>query len=153
MKLRAVGWPLAAAALAVAASPLGAAPLDMVKARVAGFRDIGTAYKIINDELRGKNPDMMLVRLSGRELAKLSREIEHWFPQGSGPQPGVKTLALPTIWTQRTKFNAARVTFVNQAAALQKAIDGTDVAAMKVEARKLGATCKGCHDQFKDHRD
>ncbi len=72
-----------------------------------------------------------------------------WYPRGSGPQPGVKTAAKVEIWSRGAQFRAGQDRFAGQAAALQRAAAGGDPVAIRAEARKLGATCKACHDAFR----
>jgi cytochrome c556 len=76
-----------------------------------------------------------------------------WFPAGSGPQPGVKTAAKPEIWTKPADFRRAQDAFIAQAAAFQNTANGGDVDAIRAGVRSLGATCKGCHDQFRVPKD
>ena len=144
---------LALATLAVAAAaPLLAAPADTVRTRVAGLREVGAAFKAINDGLRGNEPQLVLIRQSAREIRNAARAQYTWFPAGSGPQAGVKTAAKPEIWTQAQSFKAAQDAFATQANAFHKAAAGTDVAKIRAAAKKLGATCKGCHDSFRTEK-
>lgn len=143
--------------LAVAACGLVAAPVlaagggDQVRARIAGFRQIGAAYKSVNDGLRAN--DLAKVRQAAGQLGGLAHGLYGWFPRGSGPQPGVKTAARPEIWTRAPQFRAAQDGFARQVQAFQRVAAGGDVNAIRVEARKLGGTCKGCHDSFKVESD
>jgi cytochrome c556 len=76
-----------------------------------------------------------------------------WFPAGSGPQPGVKTAAKPEIWTRAADFRRAQDAFAAQAVAFQNVANGGNADAIRAAARSLGATCKGCHDQFRVPKD
>ena len=73
-----------------------------------------------------------------------------WFPAGSGPAPGLKTAAKAEIWAQPDKFAAARDAFVAEAAKFQVIAKSGDAAAIRAEVPKLGATCGGCHDHFRE---
>jgi cytochrome c556 len=134
--------------LALIAAPLLAAPADDVRTRVNGLRELGAAYKAINDSLRGE-PQTIMIQMSARQVANAAKAQYGWFPAGSGPQPGIKTAAKPEIWEQPAKFKAAQDAFAAEAAAFQKIAAGGDAEAMRAEARKLGGTCKACHDQFR----
>jgi cytochrome c556 len=140
---------IAALALAGLAAPLLAAPADQVRTRVDGLRELGASFKAVNDGLRSSSPQTMLIRISARQIHKASQEMYGWFPAGSGPQPGIKTAAKPEIWTNPAGFRRAQDAFAAQAAALQTAANSGNVDAIRTAARRLGGTCKSCHDQFR----
>ena len=69
---------------AMVAMPLLAAPADDVKIRIAGLREMGAAFKAVNDGLRAGEPQTMLIQLSARQIVNASRAQYRWFPAGSG---------------------------------------------------------------------
>jgi cytochrome c556 len=140
-------------ALAAIAAPLLAAPADQVRTRIEGLRELGAAFKAVNDGLRSSQPQTMLIQISARQIRNASSAIYNWFPAGSGPQPGVKTAAKPEIWTQAERFRQAQDAFAAQAAAFQRAAGSNDVDAIRAAARNLGGTCKSCHEQFRVPKD
>lgn len=144
---------LASLALASIAGPLLAAPADQVRTRVAGFRELGASFKTVNDGLRAPEPQTVLIQMAARQIRNASAAMRGWFPAGSGPQPGVKTAAKPEIWTRSADFRRAQDAFAAQAIAFQNAANGGNVAAIRTAARSLGASCKGCHDQFRVPKD
>lgn len=140
---------IAAVAIAAFTVPLMAAPADTIRTRIAGYKDLGGAFKAVTDSLRG-DADLATIRQATGRISAASRAQYNWFPRGTGPQPGVKTGAKPEIWSQARPFRAAQDAFANQAAALQRAAAGGNADAIRAEARKLGGTCKGCHDTFRN---
>ena len=145
---------ITAAALITASAPLLAAapklaPADQIKARVTGLRELGAAFKAINDGLRAPAPQTILIQQSARQIRNAAQAMSTWFPKGSGPESGQKTSAKPDIWTKPKDFAAAQLAFSRQADALAKASAGSDIEAIRMETRKLGGTCKACHDQFR----
>lgn len=140
-------WTLALAVGGLLAAPAFAGGADLVRARIAGFRQIGAAYKAVTDGLRAS--DLAKVRQAAGQLGGLAHGLYGWFPRGSGPQPGVKTAARPEIWTRAPQFRAAQDGLAREVQAFQRVAAGSDVNAIRAEARKLGGTCKACHDQFK----
>lgn len=142
-----------AAAAAAVATPLLAAPADQVRTRIAGYRELGAAFKSVNDGLRGGEPQTVLIQLSAREIRRAANDQYQWFPQGSGPQPGVKTAAKPAIWSQTEQFRAAQDAFARQAETFQRVAMSGNAAAIRAEARKLGGACKACHDNFRVPQD
>jgi cytochrome c556 len=115
---------------------------------VSGLRELGAAFKSMNDGLRSPEPQTMLIQLSARQIRNAANQMPGWFPRGSGPEAG-KTAARPEIWTQPEKFRAAQDAFIAQASRMQAAANAGNIAAIRVEAAKLGGTCKGCHDTFR----
>ena len=136
-------------AAALAATPLLAAPADTVRARVDNYRELGAAFKGVNDGLRGSEVQTVLIAQSVRQIRNASRGQFEWFPAGSGPQSGAKTRAKAEIWSQPAKFKGAQDAFAKAADDLQRAVTAKDVAAIRLSAQKLGGTCKACHDAFR----
>lgn len=139
---------IAAVALTVFTAPLLAAPADSIRTRIAGYKDLGAAFKAVNDGLRG-DTNIAAIRAVTPRIIAHARAQYNWFPRGTGPGPGLKTGAKPEIWTQARQFRAAQDAFSTQAAALQRAAAGGNADAIRAEARKLGGTCKGCHQSFR----
>jgi cytochrome c556 len=129
--------------------PLFAAPADTIRTRIANYRELGAAYKAVNDGLRGSEVQTILIQQSARQIANAAQAQYSLFPAGTGPAPGVKTKARPEIWTQPVRFRAAQDAFALEAQAFRTAANSRNAATIRAAARKLGGACKGCHDQFR----
>lgn len=140
---------IACAATILVVTPLLATPADTVKSRVAGLRELGAAFKGLKDGLNSSDPQTILIQQSARQVRNAAAQMPSWFPAGTGSQPGVKTSAKPEIWTQAEKFKSSQATFAAEASKFQMIVNSGNVAAMRAEFPKLGATCKGCHDSFR----
>jgi cytochrome c556 len=136
------------AAGVVFVSLTGAGP-DPVGARVHGFRELGAAFKNVNDELRSGTPQVMTLQIAARQIRGAAQAQYGWFPAGSGPKPGVKTAAKPEIWSQAAAFKAAQDKFAVAANGFFKVAAAGDVAGMRAQAKPLGAACKACHTSFR----
>lgn len=139
----------------LAASPLCAEdeeidPRAVIEARQSSLRDIGEAFKGINDELKKSNPALAKIREQARLIDQLSKHQAKWFPEGTGQDADVINAAKDEIWEQPTEFKAGQVAMSAEAAKLAKIAAGNDVAAIKKQAQALGKTCKGCHDSFRE---
>ena len=78
-----------------------AAPADIaqIKSRQDKLRDMASALKQIDDELKKRSPDWEnLIQPNVQILQERSPFLLKWFPKGSGPEAGAKTYALPAIW-------------------------------------------------------
>ncbi|MDE2405735.1 MAG: cytochrome c [Sphingomonadales bacterium] len=136
-------------ALLVPAAGALATPADAVKSRITSLRELGAAFKAINDGLKADEPQTILIQQSARQVRNAANQMPGWFPAGSGPEAGVKTSAKPEIWSQPAKFKAAVAAFTTEAGKFQAVAASGNPAAMKAAARSLGMTCKGCHDSFR----
>lgn len=155
--MRKFGFAAAPALLAVAlAVPVHAAwqatpapsAADVVRTRVAGLRELGAAFKAVTDGMR-RDPQIILIQQSARQIKNASAAMNGWFPSGSGPQRGIKTAAKPEIWTKPDEFDAAQANFARQADMFQTVAASGNADAIRRAFRQLSATCKGCHDQFR----
>lgn len=140
-------------ALAVVAAPISAGGPDMARSRIESFRELGAAFKTVNDGLRGGEVQTVLIAQASRQIRNAAQGQYAWFPAGSGPQTGTKTKAKPEIWAQPVKFKAAQDAFAKAAVEFQKAVASTNPATMRAQAKVLGGTCKGCHDTFRTRED
>ncbi|WP_162527151.1 c-type cytochrome [Sphingomonas solaris] len=134
----------------VGASVQAAAPETIIQARKAKYREIGKAFKSINDEVKKSAPDRGLIGSSASLIAGNLRQVGSLFPAGSGPSSGVRTKALPTIWTKWPEFARLNAAATGEAGKLVLASRGADVAAIAAQARSLGKACQACHQQFRD---
>ncbi len=144
----------AALALICATAPLLAASTptpaqNAVRTRIAGLKEMGTAFKNAMDGLRGSAPQMILIQQSARTIKNSSQAMFTWFPAGSGPARGLKTAAKPEIWSKPVEFRAAQDGLARAADAFQTAAMSGNADAIRAAARGLGGACKNCHDQFR----
>lgn len=95
----------------LAGAPPLAATADIVKSRIGGYRELGAAFKNVNDELKSGTPQVYIIQLSARQIRDTAKAQYGFFPAGSGPQPGVKTAAKPQIWARAAEFKAAQDAF------------------------------------------
>lgn len=144
------------ALLAVAATPVTAQEEDEIDARAviesrqSALRDIGEAFKGINDELKKSNPALATIREHARAIDALSKHQTKWFPAGTGQDADVINAAKDEIWERQAEFKAGQTAMSAEAAKLAKVAAGNDIAAIKKQAQSLGRTCKSCHDDFRE---
>lgn len=119
-------------------------------ARDDNFGTIGKNFKGLSEELKKDAPNLEAIRSRVTVIDSLAGQVKTWFPAGSGPQDGVKTHALATVWQQPAEFEAAATRFADAAGTLKTAAQGTDIAAVRGAVVPLGASCKNCHDRFRE---
>jgi cytochrome c556 len=153
----------------------GLPPAEAIKNRIANFREMGTAFKGIRDELRGSDPYLPSIQDSAGQIESLGTEIPTWFAPGTGPvaepEKGFidtilgwfssqddshkegKTKAKAAVWTQRAAFEQAHRRFHAAARRMNEVAQSGDKAAVAAQFKALGETCKNCHDTFREKVD
>lgn len=84
--------------------------------------------------------------LHAQAMADISKVIPTVFPEGSGEG---KTEALAKIWEDKAGFKKAVNAFTSAADGVAAAAATGDMAAAGAAFRKLGGSCKGCHDEYR----
>ncbi|HEX6219343.1 MAG TPA: cytochrome c [Sphingomicrobium sp.] len=120
--------------------------------RHEGMEDIGDAFKLVNRELKGSNPDMAAIQKAAADIASGAEKSSTWFPPGTGPDVG-KTRAKAEIWQRPEDFAAKDKAFLEAAKAFKAAADSGDMNAIKAQAGELGKACKACHDPYRAPED
>jgi cytochrome c556 len=128
-------------------------PQPIIEGRQAALRDIGAAFKNINDEFKQSQPSIPVIRQNANQIDDLVKQQKFWFPPGTGPETEIEMRAKPTIWKQPAEFKAGQAALTEQASKLAKVAAGQDLAAIKAQTQALGRTCKGCHDKYREEDD
>ena len=122
----------------------------MAHQRHENFEAMGDAYKGITDELKKDAPDFISNRNNADTINGFAPKVVTWFPKGTGPNDGVRTHALETIWTKPEQFQQAATRLANESARFRSLVPGGDAAVLNKAAGELGAACKNCHDTFRE---
>lgn len=122
---------------------------DTIKVRQQGLKDLGAAVKLVRDQLQSGNPDTDKIKAAAINVKQAASAIATWFPQGTGPEAGVKTAAKPEIWSDAGGFATATNNFVEQAGKFVQVANSGDTTALAGGVKALGQTCGGCHDKFR----
>ena len=129
--------------------PNGMTVKEQIEARQAQLKKIGKAFKTISDQLKAGTPDLAEIQAAAAIVPKESADMADWFPEGTGPDAGVKTEALPIIWESKTDFNDKVVALQEAAAKLETVAQGGDVTEIASAFQTAGGTCKACHDKYR----
>jgi cytochrome c556 len=133
--------------------PNGMTVKEQIEARQHNLKDLGGAFKTVNDQLKTPAPQLEQIRLAAQEIRSHAQEIAHWFPAGTGPEAGVKTEALAAIWADDPGFKAAAQKLSDEASKLADMVMADDIEAIRTQAQATGGSCKGCHDKFRQRKD
>lgn len=131
--------------LAVAASPAATA----VTTRQANFKKMGAAMKVLKDQISSGTISKAQAVAAAKTLAATGRAQAGLFPNGSGASAGVKTDALPAVWSNRAAFDGQMKAFIAQADKMVVAANTGNVDAVTAQFKAVGGTCASCHKQFR----
>jgi cytochrome c556 len=125
-------------------------PEIMVKQRQAAMTLQGKYFGPMAGMAQGKVPyNADTVAFNTAMLDALSRMPWDGFADSS-KDAGVKTAALPAIWSDPAKFKAAQDNFQKAVQSLVAVSRGGDEAGQKAAIGAVGKTCGGCHQDFRE---
>jgi len=101
----------AVAAIVTTAAAQTRSPADLIRERQAHYKQMGGAMKGLYDQLHSDTPSLDAIRQSSRTVVTFAPQLLRWFPRGTGPEAGVRTRALPEIWSDNQNFRRAGATF------------------------------------------
>lgn len=122
---------------------------DAVKYRVALMDVVGGHTQSFFALLQGKVSHPEDLAWHADSLAEASKRVKGAFTQNTAGS-GVKTESKDAIWAAGSEFTKLAGDFETAAAALSAAVKSKDQAAIGAAAKGIGASCKGCHDKFKE---
>lgn len=129
--------------------PSGMTVGEQIEARQGQLKKLGQAFKAISDQSKAGEPDLAAIQAAAASAVAETASMKDWFPEGTGPDSGVETDALPAIWESPEDFDAKIDDFMAAAGELKLATDGGDMDAIIAAFRATGGTCKACHDKYR----
>jgi cytochrome c556 len=120
-------------------------PEDAIKYRQSAFTVMANSFGKIGAVVKGEAP------FNKDEVAKNAAVVATistlpWQAFSPGTEGGN---ALPAVWSDNAKFKSAGEKMQVAVANLNTAAQSGDQEAIKKAFGAAGATCKGCHDDFK----
>lgn len=137
---------LSAGLLAATSAAMAAEPENYIKYRQAVMKSIGGHMGASSQIVRGKVPEDAELALHAQALADLNTNLTRLFPQGSDFG---ETKAKEAIWDDPAKFEQAANAARDATAAFATAVAGGDSAKIAEAHKKVGKSCKGCHEDFR----
>ena len=132
--------------LLLTATAISADSEGIYKYRSALMKAVGGQMASMGASLKGQVFTENL-KLHASAMADLADIVPLVFPKGSGSD---KSEALPVIWENPEEFKQRVDDFVSAAKQLEKIASSGDMKAFGGGIQKLGKTCKGCHDNFRE---
>jgi len=140
---------LAVSVTAVAASAVAQKkPDEVIEYRRSVMTMVGWNFSPMNAMVKGK------IAFDAKEFAQHAERIQFLAPQAlegfaKGSDKGAETDAKPEIWTHFEDFKSKLNDLIEQSKAMSEVAKAGDEAKMKEQFKKLGGTCKACHDKYK----
>ena len=137
-------------ALAVAVLAFGATALvaqsDPIAARKALMKANGDQNRVATEMLEGKRPfNLDEAKKVLATFAETGEKAPALFPDDS--KTGGDTAALPTVWENKSDFQAKLAKFAHDSKA---ALDATkDLDSFKVQITEVRKNCGGCHQTYR----
>ena len=125
------------------------APEDIIKYRKAVMKANGAHLGAIAAVVKGKVSFGTHVAEHARGINGMSKLVSDIFPKGTSAKESPNTRALPAIWDDRPKFEAAVKALQTESAKMVKIADSGDVGAIGAQLKNLGKACGGCHKPFR----
>ncbi len=147
---------LAASIISVTTLNVDAAPAKsekhakgVLKMRKAVFSLLGSNMGPMGAMAKGKIPmDAQVVEKNATRINQLSLMIADYMATDTSTFK-LDTDALAKIWTEQDKFAEKTQALTDASQALIKVAQSGDEDAIKKAIRGVGASCGGCHDDFK----
>jgi cytochrome c556 len=121
---------------------------DVIESRQANYKKTGANAQAIKKAL-DTGTDLKAVAVNAQEIADWATKIPTVFPVGSGPESGIKTAALATIWQDKPDFEKKAAGLHDAAMKLVVALNTGDKAAVAPAFQAMGGTCGACHQTYR----
>ena len=121
-------------------------PANVIKYRKQVMGANAAHITAVFSVLKGETSYGGHIAAHARAISANAGMIPDIFPEGSGAGD---TAALPAIWQDWAKFEAAAKALQTAAAELAEAAGSGDMAAVGAAAGGVGKACGGCHEPFR----
>ncbi|HYE52680.1 MAG TPA: cytochrome c [Azospirillaceae bacterium] len=131
-----------------AATAQGTDPAAQVEARQDQMKRLRDAMKTTGAFVKDGTGSAADVKAAAATISEVAGKIPSLFPVGTGVGIG-DSEALPAVWENWDKFSAANKAMADAAPKLAAAADMGDKSAIGAAMKGVGASCSGCHDNFR----
>jgi cytochrome c556 len=145
---------LTAALLLGLASPAQAVdePENVIKYRQSVMKAIGGHLGAIVGVVKGEVSYLDHVAAHARGINEMSKLLVGLFPEGTSQFEFSNTRALPEIWDDFSKFEAAAKALEVESAKMVEVAASGDLGAIGGQLQNLGKACGGCHKPFRQKK-
>ncbi len=141
-----------AAGLFSAQAMAGDNPKEIVRYRHTVMSGIGRNMKAMATIVKGKVSFVGHVRHEAAAINELSQIVLDLFPPETAPGK-VETDAKAEIWKNWDDFKAKAEALKTESAKLVEVSQKGDLSLIKAQFGKVGKTCGGCHERYREEED
>jgi cytochrome c556 len=127
-------------------------PENVIKYRQSVMKAMSGHTGAIAGVVKGEVSYVDHVAAHARGVNAMSKLIVGLFPKGTSQMDSAKTRALPEIWDDFSKFEAAAKVLETQSAKMIEVAESGDVAAIGGQLQNMGKACGGCHKPFRQEK-
>jgi cytochrome c556 len=117
----------------------------IVKERMDGFKAAKKSMKVLKSAVR--EADFASIAGEAETLNLWFTQLDNYFPEGSNPKPSE---ALDLIWEEFDTFSSLGQDSANASTALLRAANEGDEDLAREAFSELAASCKACHDDYRE---
>jgi cytochrome c556 len=121
---------------------------ETIAARQAAMKKNGDDAGAIKKAL-DSGADLKTVAANAQDIANTAKRLPSLVPAGSGPEAGIKTRALPAVWTDKADFEKKAGDLAVTATTLAAALNTGDKAAAGAAFQAMGGACGACHRTYR----
>ncbi len=145
---------LTAAVLLGLVSPAQAVnePENVIKYRQSVMKAINGHTGAIVGVVKGEVSYVDHVAAHAQGISAMSKLLVGLFPEGTSQFEFPNTRALPEIWDDFSKFEAAAKAFEVESAKMVEVAASGDLGAIGGQVQNLGKACGGCHKPFRQKK-
>ena len=136
----------AAATLSAPAAAQFAKPEDAIKYRQSVMTVMARHFGLVAQMANGRIPFNAQAAADNAAIAETMSKLP-WQAFVPGSEAG-NSKALPTIWTDATKFKTAQDNMLGEMSKLVIAAKGGNIDSIKAAVGATSGSCKACHDAF-----
>ncbi|MGE3539984.1 MAG: cytochrome c [Candidatus Tectimicrobiota bacterium] len=118
----------------------------LIQYRQKVMASYGASMGAIGDIMKNKLPYQNHIFVHAQDLQRMSTIVPDAFKKEI---TAGKTDAKPEIWQEWDKYVAASEALGREAAELAKVAQGSDMAAIAAQVKKVGDTCGDCHKPYR----
>ena len=123
-----------------------AKPEDAIKYRQSAFTVMGAHFSRLAPVVRGERPFDAAEVQANVEIVAMMANLP-WQGFGEGTEGG---RAKPEVWMDQAGFEQAQAKLSEEVAKLAAAARSGELAQVRTAFGAVGASCKACHDNFRD---
>ncbi|MCH7486660.1 MAG: cytochrome c [Proteobacteria bacterium] len=127
-------------------------PENVIKYRQSVMKAIGGHTGAIVGVVKGEVSYVDHVAAHARGINEMSKLLAGLFPEGTSQFEFPNTRALPEIWDDFSKFEAAAKALEVESAKMVEVAASGDLGAIGGQLQNLGKACGSCHKSFRQKK-